>query len=154
MVRQFMTGTYVILAELGEARDVQVGRRRKDHFEKGFYGYVGSALGGLEKRVARHLHTQKKLYWHIDYFLNMVTVRAVVYAETSQKKECLIALALSSKLASKPHFGCSDCNCPSHLFFCQDFEILRNTVLDSFKLLNLKPLETVDCSGFVLRQGR
>ena len=153
-MRQFMTGIYIILAELGEARDVQVGRWRKDHFDKGFYGYVGSALGGLDKRVARHLDTRKKLYWHIDYLLNLATVRAVVYAETSEKKECLIALALSRKLASKPDFGCSDCSCPSHLFFCQDFEILRNTVLDSFKLLNLKPSEVVDCLDFVLRQGR
>jgi Uri superfamily endonuclease len=81
---------------------------------------------------------RKKLHWHIDYLLNVAMVRAVIYAETSQKKECLVAQVLSQKLASQPNFGCSDCNCLSHLFFCQDFKDLDETVLDSFKFLCLR----------------
>lgn len=137
------SGTYVVIAELPEAIDIKIGRRREDHFEKGFYGYVGSALNGLEKRLARHLGKRKRIHWHIDYLLNVATVRAVIYVKTNQKKECLIARALSGKLASKPKFGCSDCNCPSHLFFCQDLEGLESCILDSFKLLKLKPVEMI-----------
>jgi len=147
-----MIGIYVVIAELPEAMDIQIGRRKKDHFDTGFYCYVGSALSGLEKRLARHLGNRKRLHWHIDYLLNVATVRAIVYAETSQKKECLIAHALSGKLASKSNFGCSDCNCPSHLFFCQDLEDLNEAVLDSFKLLNLNPSKITDCVGFMLRR--
>ncbi len=149
-MHQFMTGIYVIVAELGETRDIQVGKRRKERFEAGFYGYVGSALGNLERRVARHLGTRKKLHWHIDYLLTATTARAVVYAETRQKKECLVAWALSKKLVSKPNFGCSDCNCPSHLFFCQDFETLKRSAKDSLKSLGLTPLDT-NRSDFVRR---
>jgi Uri superfamily endonuclease len=136
-----MRGTYVLLIEIGKLGDIRVGKRRSYHFEAGYYAYVGSALSNLENRVARHLDTQKKLHWHIDYLLTMATVREVIYAETSQKKECFIAQALSQELASKSGFGCSDCSCPSHLFFCHDFDILRQTVFKSFNLLNLNPLE-------------
>jgi Uri superfamily endonuclease len=136
-----MRGIYVLLIEIGKSSDIQAGKRRNYHFEEGYYAYVGSALGSLEKRVARHLDTQKNLYWHIDYLLNMAIVREVIYAETNQKKECLIAQALSKKLASISGFGCSDCNCSSHLFFCQDFDTLKETVFNSFNLSNLTPSE-------------
>ena len=134
-----MKGLYVLLVEIDKLYNIQVGRRWNCLFEEGYYAYVGSALGNLEKRVARHLSAQKKLHWHIDYLLNWSTVREVIYSETSQKKECLIAQALSEKLASKSGFGCSDCHCSSHLFFCRNYDKLRRQVLDSFNLLNLTP---------------
>lgn len=133
----------MVIAELPGAMDIKIGRRRTDHFEKGFYGYVGSALNGLEKRLARHLGKRKRIYWHIDYLLNVAAVRTVIYVRTGQKKECLIARALSGKLAAKPRFGCSDCDCPSHLFYCQNLEGLEASVLDSFKLLKLKPVKMI-----------
>ena len=151
---QSVSGVYVVIAELPKAMDIQIGKRRKDHFKTGFYAYVGSSLSGLEKRLARHFGNRKRLYWHIDYLLNVATVRAVVYAETSQKKECPIAHVLSGKLASKSNFGCSDCNCPSHLFYCQDFENLNEAVLDSFKLLNFNPSKIADYADFTLCRRR
>jgi Uri superfamily endonuclease len=141
ILHQSMRGIYVVIAELPDETYIQIGRRNKEHFEKGFYAYVGSALSGLEKRLARHLGNRKRLHWHIDYLLDVAKIREVVYAETNQKKECLIAHALSGKLASKLNFGCSDCDCPSHLFFCQDFYTLRETVFNSFNLLDLTPSE-------------
>ena len=152
IMHQSMSGIYVVITELPKTMDIQIGRRKKDHFETGFYGYVGSALSGLEKRLARHLGNRKRLHWHIDYLLNVATVRAVVHAETTQKKECLIAHALSGKLASKSNFGCSDCNCPSHLFFCQELGDLNEAVLDSFKLLNLNPSKIADCADFTIHR--
>jgi Uri superfamily endonuclease len=137
------SGTYVVIAELPESMDIKIGRRGTGHFEKGFYGYVGSALNGLEKRLARHLGKRKRIHWHIDYLLNVAAVRTVIYVRTGEKKECLMARALAGKLASKPGFGCSDCNCPSHLFYCPDLEDLEASVLDSFKLLKLKPVKMV-----------
>ncbi len=136
-----MRGIYVLLIEIGKSSDIQIGKRRNYHFEEGNYAYVGSALESLEKRVRRHLSAQKRIYWHIDYLLNMAMVREVIYAETNQKKECLIAQMLSEKLASKSGFGCSDCNCSSHLFFCHDFNTLRETVLNRFISSSLTPSE-------------
>lgn len=135
-----MRGAYLVLVELDGVKEIQVGKRYRLAFKKGFYGYVGSALASLESRVARHLNARGKLHWHIDYLLNYATVRTVICAQTNQKKECLIAQALSQKLPSVKGFGCSDCSCPSHLFFSQDLEVLREHVLDTFKQLNLSPL--------------
>jgi Uri superfamily endonuclease len=144
------SGIYFIIAELPNAMNIQVGKRREEQFEAGYYGYVGSALNNLEKRLARHLGTQKKLHWHIDYLLAVANVRAIVHAETKQKKECLVAQALSRKLASKQNFGSSDCKCPSHLFFCQNFEHLKKSGLGSFLQLNLIPAEINYCSDFTI----
>ena len=67
-----MLGTYVLLIELATAATIQVGRLGMLAFAKGYYAYVGSALGGLEQRIDRHLRTEKKLFWHIDYLLNLL----------------------------------------------------------------------------------
>ena len=137
-----MTGVYLIVVELSEGQQIQVGRRGRLNLAKGFYGYVGSALGSLEKRLGRHLSTQKKLHWHIDYLLDKGGVRAVIFAETKRKEECFIARALSERLSSIPGFGSSDCNCHSHLVFSEDFEVLKEHALHAFKSQNLAPVST------------
>ena len=134
-----MTGIYVILAELKEEQEIQVGKKNRFVLRKGFYAYVGSALVSLENRLARHIRSEKKLYWHIDYLVNRAEVRTAIYAETSEKKECLIAQALASRLPPVFGFGCSDCHCDSHLFFSRDLTTLRRRVVTAFKELNLKP---------------
>jgi len=135
-----MIGLYLILAELTEAADIQVRSGRRFKLEKGFYGYVGSALSGLERRIARHLSTRKKLYWHIDYLLNSAVVRVVISAETSRKEECFTAHALSRRLPAIPGFGSSDCNCPSHLFFSRDLQSIKRNIFDILKQRNLNPI--------------
>jgi len=60
---------------------------------------VGSELSGLEQRVERHLREagkNKKLHWHIDYFLACpaTEIKEIVFAETGEKKECEIATSL------------------------------------------------------------
>jgi Uri superfamily endonuclease len=148
-----VSGIYVVIAELPEAMDIQIGKRRRDHFEKGFYGYVGSALNGLGKRLARHLGKREKLHWHIDYLLDVATVREIVYAKTSQKLECMIARALSWELAAVPNFGCSDCNCKSHLFFCRDLVNINESVVYCFNLLNLNLLKITDNTNYTIYQS-
>lgn len=134
-----MIGMYVLLLQADVCGGVQVGKRLIINVEKGFYGYVGSALAGLEQRLARHTRKQKKNYWHIDYLVERATVRAIVYAESSEKKECLIAHALATRLSSVSGFGCSDCHCRSHLFFSTDFSILKSDVLTAFEEQALIP---------------
>ena len=149
-----MSGIYILLIELDQAKEIAVGQKRRLNFQKGCYAYVGSALGGLQSRVARHLRTAKKVHWHIDYLLNFASVREVTYVETSEKKECLIAKALSQKLPSVSGFGCSDCSCHSHLFFCSDLEALKNHVRNTFKDLNLNPgvISRASLQGYLQQQ--
>jgi Uri superfamily endonuclease len=136
-----MQGAYTLLIGLRKPANIAIGRRRRYYFEAGYYAYVGSALSNLEKRVERHLRKEKKFHWHIDYFLNDAEVRQVVYAITDGKYECHIAREMLKNLEFKPGFGCSDCRCPSHLFYQSDFDMLRETVLNSFRAINLLPVE-------------
>ncbi len=134
-----MTGIYVILIELNRPNSILAGKKHRFDFQKGFYGYVGSALSGLEKRLERHLGSRKRPHWHVDYLLRAAKIRNIICAETSMRKECMLAQTLSQRLPLIAGFGCSDCNCQSHLFFCQDFEVLKVSVFDAFKSLELNP---------------
>ncbi|UCE97780.1 MAG: GIY-YIG nuclease family protein [Dehalococcoidia bacterium] len=136
-----MNGIYVVIAEVSRAVSIPIGKRRKNYFKKGFYCYVGSALRGLEKRMARHCSKEKKLHWHIDYFLVIAKIRSLIYAKTTRKVECALSRILSRKLDSIRQFGCSDCTCKSHLFFAQDFDRLVKVVKNSYHLLDLQPIK-------------
>jgi Uri superfamily endonuclease len=134
-----MTGIYVMLIELERPHLILAGKKHRFDFQKGFYGYVGSALSGLEKRLERHLSSRKRLHWHVDYLLRAAKIRNIICAETGMRKECMLAQTLSQRLPLIAGFGCSDCHCQSHLFFCQDIEVLKACVFDAFRSLELNP---------------
>ena len=96
---------------------VMVGKLGVLHFKKGCYAYVGSALNGLDQRIQRHLRTDKKTHWHIDYLLPFTEVVEIFFKENNRREECRIAQFLERDFVSNPGFGCSDCSCKSHLFF-------------------------------------
>jgi len=134
----------VILAELYEATDMLVGTRRKYFFQKGYYAYVGSALSGLEPRIRRHLSPEKKRHWHIDYLVEKAKIKNIIYAETGERKECHLATLLSQKLTAVDGFGCSDCRCRSHLFFCSEWQALESFAIDALISLSLEPFSTAN----------
>jgi endonuclease-3 len=103
-------GTYILKMRLDNYFEF-----RNWKFYPGYYFYVGSAFGkgGVKSRVERHLKKDKKLHWHIDYFLQKAKI-VKVYAKYS-KEECKIAKKLNI-LEKFKGFGCSDCKCVSHLF--------------------------------------
>ncbi|DAC72362.1 MAG TPA: GIY-YIG nuclease family protein [Thermoplasmata archaeon] len=111
-----MKGVYLLLMRLPKSTALTVGKLGSIHFEKGDYAYVGSALNGLDQRIQRHLRTNKKVHWHIDYLLPYTEIVSVFYKENNQREECSIAQTLENNFASIPGFGCSDCTCASHLF--------------------------------------
>jgi len=100
---------------------------------------VGSALSGLEHRLARHRHTDKRFHWHIDYLLSVASIAEVICGETAESKECALAEILAQRLPTINGFGSSDCRCPSHLFFCKDRNDLKNIVFEAFMRLVLDP---------------
>ena len=63
-------GSYLLIIKLQDDKKILVGKLGKIAFKKGYYVYVGSAMNGLEQRLQRHLRSQKKFHWHIDYLLN------------------------------------------------------------------------------------
>jgi len=129
-----MKGSYILLLELKDDKNIQVGKLGKFTFKMGFYVYVGSALSGLEQRIRRHLRSNKKIHWHIDYLLNFAQIVDVFYKESKTKEECTIAKILDKQLVTIPCFGSSDCKCKSHLFF-GDVNKIKNILenLDTLK---------------------
>lgn len=111
-----MKGSYILLIEFKKYQEIQVGKIGKIFFKKGYYAYIGSALNGLENRIKRHLRSEKKMHWHIDYLLQHSEVKDVFYKESLEKIECGIAQKFE-KTSSIKGFGCSDCACESHLFY-------------------------------------
>lgn len=121
-----MKGSYCLVIHNPSNQTIKVGALGRVAFPKGIYVYVGSALGGIEKRVKRHLSKRKRLRWHIDYFLSATEVVSKVYIPGSSKEtECDVARALFASpgaAVAVPGFGSSDCRCKSHLVFFGDVD--------------------------------
>ncbi len=115
-----MRGSYILLIELSEAQTIFAGRLKTVSFPRGYYAYVGSAMGGIWSRLGRHLGTNKKIHWHIDYLLEKAKVDEAIICESENKAECAIAQALGAQFDTIPGFGCSDCKCHSHLFLADE----------------------------------
>jgi sugar fermentation stimulation protein A len=98
---------------------MNVGSLGSVRFKKGWYVYVGSARLGLSQRVARHMRNnrRKALRWHIDFLRNGARAVRAFPILTRLDLECRLAQDVRAIAAEMvPHFGCSDCSCPSHLF--------------------------------------
>jgi Uri superfamily endonuclease len=121
-------GTYVLALWLGSPRQVTIGRLGEFEFPAGWYLYVGSALGsgGLPARVQRHwrhLTSEKRAHWHIDYLREQAVWGGAWACESGrslpeQDLECRWAATLRSLPGSQvvvPGFGASDCRCATHL---------------------------------------
>lgn len=113
-------GIYHLLIYLSQDTTVRVGKLGSFHFPAGYYVYTGSALGGLESRIARHCRCRKRLHWHIDYLLQYGCVIDVTTHKTTERLEC----HFNQKILSLPNgevlvkgFGSSDCSCLSHLIY-------------------------------------
>jgi len=115
-----MKGSYILLLELREPRQVSVGKLGILDLAEGSYAYVGSALNGLEARVKRHLRTNKKYRWHIDYLLEQATIYEVIVIPEERRLECTLAQVLQEGLPCIGRFGSSDCHCPGHLFYASE----------------------------------
>ncbi len=130
-------GSYVLLTHLPEEQTIEVGSLSPFRFRRGHYAYVGSALGGFNSRLDRHLRTEKKPHWHIDYLLNYASLDAIIICETEQRTECTIAQTLARQFSSVPGFGASDCHCRSHLFF--DTGDMMSSVISALEAIGLEP---------------
>lgn len=115
----FERGTYVLALDLTRGLNLNVGSLGRIRFAAGHYAYVGSARRGMRARVARHLAREKRKWWHIDWLTTQAGVVPVAVATTERVGlECGIASALSNGAdAMVKGFGCSDCECESHLFY-------------------------------------
>lgn len=118
-------GSYVLVIELGEEKEVEVGVLGDLKLNKGFYFYTGSAFGpGGFSRVSNHVKIangkKERQRWHIDYLLSLKSASISKVFLTSENVECDLAQAI--ELLQIESFGCSDCECGSHLFYSRSSE--------------------------------
>lgn len=115
-------GTYTLVVAVPTRRTAAVGALGEVTFDPGWYAYTGSALGpGGFARVERHRAVaagdREGGHWHVDALLaaDGTTVDQVVRSEAAAV-ECAVARTID---AGQPvaGFGCTDCDCDSHLTF-------------------------------------
>jgi len=109
---------------------VQVGSLGKKVFTKGLYAYVGSAQTNMAQRIGRHLRSEKKKFWHIDYLLDNSASKIVevFFKKGDKAEECRTAKAINERNKTIVDFGCSDCNCKSHLFHIDNYRFIRENM--------------------------
>ena len=101
---------------------IRVGALGEIAFRRGWHIYVGSALGSggltrLERHIALSRDRDKRPKWHVDNLSTSpaFSLRYTVHALTEERLECRLAAAIGGEMV--PGFGCSDCDCTSHLFY-------------------------------------
>lgn len=125
-------GIYTLVLSLDRDVEIEVGALGLICFSSGHYAYTGSARSASGfKRIERHLQIlsgEKSVRkWHIDYLLPLGSLCCIFMTVTSMDLECEIARRIGSAARPIPHFGCSDCQCISHLHYSQD----RAAILDA-----------------------
>ena len=127
-------GTYVLIIFNTEENTIRIGSLGNIEFSRGYYIYIGSALGpgGLGPRLRRHFRKDKKIHWHIDYFLisDSSYIIGAGELESEEKIECEIAKSIQNSYAEDElipveNFGSSDCSCKTHLFKLKEKDTMK-----------------------------
>jgi Uri superfamily endonuclease len=123
---QTRPGTYALILSSKTVAMIRVGRLGDLWLQRGFYVYVGSALGpgGVRGRLAHHMRPAERAHWHIDYLRKKTTLEAVWFCYNRKPREHAWAKRFAAMPgASVPMvgFGASDCDCEAHLFFFKEF---------------------------------
>ena len=121
----FLKGIYALIIKLPKSTLVKIGKMGSFLFKEGIYLYIGSAMGqgssSLEGRIRRHIENKKKVFWHIDYFLQSKICRIthIMSAASTTDMECRIVKRIEKNLHTSipvEKFGSSDCSCTAHFF--------------------------------------
>jgi len=112
------SGSYMVVLQVPEEKNAYIGALGTITFVPGYYVYVGSAKRNLAARLARHRRVRKKMHWHLDYLRPITIVTATIPIRTADDLEHRLSHRLED-IAERhiDHFGCTDCGCPSHLFY-------------------------------------
>ncbi|MDP3027644.1 MAG: GIY-YIG nuclease family protein [Nanoarchaeota archaeon] len=130
-----MKGIYLLIIKTNKNLQLRIGSLGRINFGKGLYVYAGSAQNNLEKRVSRHKSKNKKVFWHIDYLLKNKSAKVikVFYKKANKTEECKIAKKLNESEIPIKEFGCSDCNCKSHLFKIKNIKNILKLGVKSYE---------------------
>jgi len=125
-----MRGSYILILNLKKDVKIKIGKLGSIYFPRGYYSYVGSAMGrsvNLENRLKRHFKEEKKKRWHIDYLLSnrFTSIEGVMIIPSRKKLECSISRSIETQADfTVKNFGSSDCNCKGHLHYFKNMKKL------------------------------
>ena len=135
-----MKGTYCLIINLSKDCRIKIGNRLGFiKFKKGSYVYIGSAMNSLEARVKRHLRDDKKKHWHIDYLLlnENSEIKEILINVSDKKIECDLANNIIKDEEFVSEFGCSDCDCSSHLVYFESSKLAVEKVKKAYELIDM-----------------
>jgi len=125
------SGSYILILKLEKDTTIEIGELGNVFFKKGYYAYVGSGKKFLSKRVDRHRKVRKKMFWHIDYFREHCEYVTSFIIRTSKDIECILSEELKKISDWRiQNFGCSDCNCISHLYGFSENPLLQKSFIE------------------------
>ena len=130
-----MKGCYCLIISMKKSDKLQIGNLYQDYkFKKGWYVYIVSAMNSLAGRINRHLSDDKKMHWHIDYLLKSenTEIRDVLYNISDKKIECELANEIAENGDEILGFGCSDCNCNSHLIYFKRKKDAKTSIKNAY----------------------
>ncbi|MFB6310072.1 MAG: DUF123 domain-containing protein [Salinirussus sp.] len=125
-----MSGVYSLVVRLDAAVAISVGALGHRRLPAGGYAYIGSAQGaGGFTRLERHRSVAAgqldTTHWHIDYLLSDPAASVAGDLRVPDvAAECRLAAAHNGMAIAG--FGCSDCDCDSHLFHYPDVKRALN----------------------------
>jgi endonuclease-3 len=126
-------GTYTLVLERDEDATITVGALGPREFPEGWYAYTGSALGsGGFGRIDRHRAVaageNDTRHWHVDYLLGDQATTVDTVVRTEADIECAVATRVDGPTVEGfghvTGFGCSDCDCSTHLTYHERRDLL------------------------------
>ena len=156
-IRHFETdsGAYQLVFQLEHETTIAVGALGCHKFPRGKYVYTGRALIGLNSRIMRHLRTEKKLRWHIDYIPQEVCIEEILVYPGKAAEECAISnetARLLEGIFPVKGFGSSDCRCSAHLQLIPETQVGK---LDALPCgIRLKSSDTLTIHSCSVHEGR
>ena len=143
-------GTYALVLSSSSQKIICIGKFGKLKIQKGYYIYVGSALGpgGLKARIKYHNRLSTKPHWHIDYLKPFVEIKEVWYSYDTHRNEhnwSTIFITLPDAFIPLKGFGSSDYKCRTHLFYFNKKPSLKKFYCFLRKIFpNHKPIKSIN----------
>lgn len=148
-------GAYILILYLPSEKILSIGKLGSLPFPAGYYLYVGSAEKNLAQRISRHKRQKKKLFWHIDYFLNRARFYKAIPIRSSTPIECELASALQKITSWQiPGFGSSDCACSSHLLGMKTDPLLKPEFISILQYYRMDRLLLKDSNFMIIGKNQ
>ncbi len=121
--KEFDSGAYQLVMRATRRLKLSVGALGEQVFETGVYIYTGRASVRLNRRIERHLRSNKRARWHADYLVSRLEIVEVRIFPFRAEDECVINRTAAAGYGAEfpvRGFGSSDCRCLSHLAWIRD----------------------------------